>query len=71
MSIINKIQNALTPHYLIIRQYGVEVIMGCCCGKSGQADVLAKEPLSTFEKISKRKCPFCGKSRDTNRIINN
>lgn len=58
MKIIKKIQNMITPHYLIIGYYSGKAI-GCCCGKSGKQDVLAEEPLSTFKRVSRRKCPIC------------
>lgn len=58
MKIIRKLQNIIIPHYLIIGHYSGEVI-GCCRGKSGKQDALAEEPLSTFKRISRRKCPVC------------
>lgn len=58
MNMINEIQNKIAPHYLIIGHYTGEVI-GCTCGKSGREEVLAEEPLSTFKRVSKRKCPVC------------
>ncbi len=61
MNIVKRIKRALTPHYLIIGHYTGAVI-GCCCGKSGKEDVLEEEPLSTFQRISKRKCPICKES---------
>ena len=48
----------ITLHYLIVGHYSGEVI-GCCCGKNGKQDVLAEEPLSTFKRVSRRKCPVC------------
>ncbi len=58
MGTLKKIVNAFTPHYLIIGHYTGEVI-GCCCGESGKRDVLCEEPLSTFKRIERRKCPIC------------
>jgi hypothetical protein len=58
MKIIKKLQTMLTPHYLIIGHYSGKVI-GCCRGKSGKMDVLEEEPLSTFKRVSRRKCPVC------------
>lgn len=58
MKIIRKFQNMIIPHYLIIGHYSGGVI-GCCCGKTGKQDVLAEEPLSTFKRVSRRKCPVC------------
>lgn len=59
-NIINKIRRNLTPHYLIIGHYTGKII-GCTCGKSGKEEVLNEEPLSTFKRVSKRKCPACRK----------
>lgn len=58
MRIIRKIKEMVTPHYLIIGHYSGEAI-GCCCGESGKRDVLEEEPLSTFKRVSKWKCPVC------------
>lgn len=58
----SKIRNLITPHYLIIGHYTGEII-GCCMGKDGKKDVLAEEPLSTFRRINKRKCPVCKEFR--------
>ena len=58
MKIIRKFRNAITPHYLIVGHYSGKVI-GCCCGKTGKIGVLTEEPLSTFKRVSKRKCPIC------------
>ena len=58
MSILSKIKKRITPHYLIIGHYTGEVI-GCTCGKRGKEEVLSEEPLSTFKRVSKRKCPVC------------
>ena len=61
MRIARKIKNALTPHYLIIGHY-TGASIGCTCGKRGKEDVLCEEPLSTFKRISKRRCPICNKT---------
>lgn len=58
MKLKNKIKRKVTPHYLVIGHYSGEAI-GCCCGRSGKKDVLAEEPLSTFKRVSRRKCPVC------------
>lgn len=58
MGIVNKIIRTFTPHYVIIDHYTGEVI-GCCRGKTGKKNVLSEEPLSTFTRLSKRKCPVC------------
>lgn len=58
MQIAKKLKDIVTPHYLIIGHYSGEVI-GCCCGESGKKDVLEEEPLSTFRRISRLKCPIC------------
>ena len=58
MKFVEKIQDIVTPHYLIIGHYSGRVI-GCCCGKSGKQEVLAGDPLSTFKRISRQKCPVC------------
>lgn len=71
--IIRKFHNMITPHYLIVGHYTGEVI-GCCWGKNGKADVLTEEPLSTFKRVSRRKCPVCkefgliGKTENYQRI---
>ena len=62
MGIVDKIKGELAPHYLIIGHYTGEVI-GCTCGNSGKKEVLAEEPLSTFKRIYKRKCPVCKEFR--------
>lgn len=58
MRIIKKIKEMVMPHYLIIGHYSGKVI-GCCCGKNGKQNALDEEPLSTFKRVNKRKCPVC------------
>lgn len=70
MSIANKIKRELLPHYLIIGHYTGGVI-GCTCGKSGKEEVLSEEPLSTFKRVSKRKCPVCKESGKWNEVKEN
>ena len=56
---INRVRLVLQPHYLVFGHYYNAEPMGCCRGKSGKRDVLAEEPLATFKRCPKRKCPIC------------
>jgi len=52
-----------TPHYLVIGHY-TKIAIGCTCGKSGKADVLAEEPLATFKRVRLGACPICNEKED-------
>lgn len=55
---LRKLWHSALPHYEIIGGYTGEVI-GCCCGKRSQRDVLYEEPNATFRRVRKSKCPIC------------